>query len=52
LKTYIVYKNGIEMGLVKAGNSKSAEKKATKKFGDTSLSGYGKAFIEVVYTEI
>lgn len=44
MKTYIVYDNsGNEIALIKAGSHNSAEKKATRKYGNG---------ITVAYTEI
>lgn len=43
MKVYIVFKNGLEMGLVRAGSINAAEAKAVKKYGDD---------IQVVYTEL
>lgn len=48
MKTYIVYINCNEVGKVKAGSLKSAEKKVAKRFGKC----YGPVMdIFVVYTE-
>lgn len=45
MKTYIVYVNGEEAGLIKAGSMASAEKKAKAKHPDQD-------HVEVVYTEV
>jgi hypothetical protein len=47
VKTYIVYKNGYEVGTVKANGQNNAEKKAYRKYAD-SLSDN----IIVMYTEV
>jgi len=44
MKTYIVHVDGEEVGLIKAGSQKTAEKKAQKKYPDRNVS--------VVYTEV
>ena len=44
MKNYIVYVNGIEMPMIKAGSHNSAEKKAQKK--------YPNEFVTVSYTEV
>jgi hypothetical protein len=46
MKTYIVYCNGIEIALIKAGSHNAAEKKAKKKYGN------GVVDITVAYTEV
>ena len=48
MKTYIVYVNGVEASMVKAGSHNAAEKKAKKKY---QLS-FGPCEVSVVYTEI
>jgi hypothetical protein len=44
VKTYIVYVDGIEVGMLKAANHNAAEKKAQKKYPGRNVS--------VAYTEI
>lgn len=44
MKTYIVYVDGVEVGMIKAGSHNAAEKKAQKKFPGKSVS--------VAYTEV
>jgi hypothetical protein len=44
MKTYIVYVNGDEKGMIKAGSHNAAEKKAQKKYPDQQVS--------VAYTEV
>lgn len=44
MKSYIVYVNGEERGLIKAGSHNSAEKKAQKKYPDQH--------VMVTYTEL
>lgn len=44
MKTYIVYVNGEEVGIIRAASHNAAEKKAQKKYP-------GKA-VQVAYTEI
>ena len=53
MKTYIVYVNGTEVDLIKAGSHNSAEKKAQKKW-DNYAGKWGayKAHISVAYTEV
>ena len=46
MKTYIVYVNGVETALIKAGSHNAAEKKAIKKYGA------GGNNVSVAYTEI
>lgn len=36
MKTYIVYVNGVEVGLIKAGSHNAAEKKAQKRYVSTT----------------
>lgn len=48
MKTYIVYMDGVEVGLIKASGHNAAEKKAQKKYGEKNP---GKN-ISVEYTEI
>jgi hypothetical protein len=45
MKTYIVYVNGIEVKMIKAGSHNAAEKRAKKLYPDSS-------FVAVVYTEV
>jgi hypothetical protein len=54
MKTYIVYVNGIEAGLIKAANHNAAEKKAIQKYNGVPVGNYdGKhPQVEVVYTEV
>lgn len=47
MKTYIVYFNGVEIALIKAGSHNAAEKKAIKKYKPTAPSQ-----VTVAYTEI
>lgn len=56
MKTYIVYFNGIEVGMINAGNQKSAEKKAKAK-ADIANAASGPHLpsikdVSVVYTEV
>lgn len=44
MKTYIVYVDGIEVGMLKAASHNAAEKKAAKKFPNKN--------VQVCYTEI
>lgn len=44
MKTYIVYVDGVEVGMIKAGSHNAAEKKAQKKYP-------GKQ-VQVTYTEV
>ena len=44
MKTYIVYVNGVEAGIIKAGSHNAAEKKAAKAHPGKSVS--------VEYTEV
>jgi hypothetical protein len=44
VKTYIVYVDGVEVGMIKAGSHNAAEKKAAAKYP-------GKA-VSVAYTEV
>jgi hypothetical protein len=44
MKTYIVYVNGIQTGMIKAGSHNAAEKKAQAKFPGQAVS--------VAYTEV
>ncbi len=44
MKTYIVYVDGVEVGLIKAANHNAAEKKAQKKYPNKHVS--------VAYTEV
>lgn len=44
MKTYIVYVNGVEAGMIKASGHNAAEKKAQKKYPNKD--------IWVVYTEV
>jgi len=52
MKTYIVFVNANEVGYIKAGSHNAAEKKAKKKWGNWSKSGYATAHVSVVYTEL
>lgn len=36
MKTYIVYFNGVEVGMIKAGSHNAAEKKAQKKMEEAN----------------
>lgn len=47
MKTYIVYVNGEEMGMIKAASHNAAEKKAKKKFPNLPPHA-----ISVAYTEV
>jgi hypothetical protein len=51
MKTYIVYKRGIEVGLIKARSHNSAEAKAIMKYGEVTNESFG-SYIQVVYTEL
>jgi hypothetical protein len=44
MKTYIVYVDGVEVGMLKAGSHNAAEKKAQKKYPGKQVS--------VAYTEV
>lgn len=44
MKTYIVYVDGIEAGMIKAGSHNAAEKKAKAKYPNANVS--------VAYTEV
>ncbi len=44
MKTYIVYIDGVEVGMLKAANHNAAEKKAQKKYPGRNVS--------VAYTEV
>jgi hypothetical protein len=44
VKTYIVYIDGVEVGMLKAGSTNAAEKKAQKKYPGRNIS--------VAYTEV
>lgn len=44
MKTYIVYVDGVEVGMIKAASHNAAEKKTQKKFPGKSVS--------VAYTEV
>lgn len=44
MKTYIVYLDGVEVGMIKASGHNAAEKKAQKKFPGRQVS--------VAYTEV
>lgn len=44
MKTYIVYVDGEERGVIKAGSHNAAEKKAQKKYPGKN--------VQVVYTEV
>lgn len=57
MKTYIVYFNGVEVGLVKAGSHNAAEKKAQEKL--VEYNAKSPAYLQlpltaasVVYTEV
>lgn len=58
MKTYIVYVNGVEVGMIKAGSHNSAEKKAQKKHGHTghNYNSFGPSvaqrIVSVAYTEV
>ncbi len=59
MKTYIVYVDGVEREMIKAGNQQSAEKKARKYYGGKRMGKdmFGKnklveKDIHVVYTEV
>ncbi len=45
MKTYIVYVNGVEAGMIKASGHNAAEKKAQKKYPNV-------ANVNVAYTEV
>jgi hypothetical protein len=50
MKIYIVYVNGIEAGMIKAGSHNAAEKKAKKEY--SKCSGVKTDNVSVAYTEI
>jgi len=56
MKTYIVYFNGIEVGMIKAGSHNSAEKKAIAKAAEANIKqpDYIPKIknVQVVYTEV
>ena len=54
MKTYIVYFNGVEVGLIKAGSHNAAEKKAQKKADKAHAAApfLPKVNVSVAYTEV
>ena len=57
MKTYIVYFNGVEVGMIKAGSHNAAEKKAQKKLEEYNAKSPSylqlpKTAASVAYTEV
>lgn len=50
MKTYILFVDGNEVGLIRAANQNAAEKKAEKKYPGLAPSGIPRT--QVVYTEV
>ena len=51
MKTYIVYVDGNEVGLIKAANQNAAEKKAQRKYA-VGTNADGVSRVSVAYTEV